>query len=489
LVALFYFLSIALYLKARLTNNNYVTKYLLFSGSLISAILAMLSKENAYTLPFAIVLFELFFLRTGKFSINFRDYRILLLIGAFISFVLLVLFKFSLSIFNPIAPDFTNDYRTITPLNYLLTQFSVIIKYIQLLFLPISQNFDYDFKLSNNFFEIKTLLSFIVLLSCGAAALFLFNKNRIVSFCIFWFLLTLSVESSIIPIDDLIVEHRTYLPSFSFFLIISSGIYFLLWNEHKYLAASILAIIIVSNSFLTYERNKVWRNELSLWSDVVTKSPDKARPFANRGCALFLENKIYAAIDDFNKAIELQPSYTKAYFNRGVVYINANRNTEALNDFNKVIEQRSDFGEAYLNRGLLFEKEKKHALAIADFNKAISLDTNFTLSYFNRGNAFLNTNRNDEAISDYNKVIKQKPDFAEAYHNLGMAFYSKESNEEAISNYSKAIELKKDYAEAFYNRGFPEYDSGKKDIACIDWKKAIELGYQPATQIYNKFCH
>ena len=104
MVAMFYLLSLALYVKARLSDKGNISKTLLFTGSLISAVLAMLTKENAFTLPFAILLFEFFFLRTKKLSINFRDYRVILLIAALLGMIIIIPLKFSFSIFKPIPP-------------------------------------------------------------------------------------------------------------------------------------------------------------------------------------------------------------------------------------------------------------------------------------------------------------------------------------------------------------------------------------------------
>jgi hypothetical protein len=96
LVAMFYLLSIAFYVKARLSDKGNRSKVLLFIGSLVSAVLAMLTKENAFTLPFTIVLIEFFFLRTKKqFSRNFRDYRVILLIAAFIGIIIIIPLKSS----------------------------------------------------------------------------------------------------------------------------------------------------------------------------------------------------------------------------------------------------------------------------------------------------------------------------------------------------------------------------------------------------------
>jgi hypothetical protein len=116
LMAMFYILSLILYVKARLTNKGNSYKILFFTGSFISAMLAMLTKENAFTLPFAILLFEFFLLRTKKLSINFRDYRVILLIAAFLGLIIIVALKFSFSIFNPILRGVGHTY-TVTPLN------------------------------------------------------------------------------------------------------------------------------------------------------------------------------------------------------------------------------------------------------------------------------------------------------------------------------------------------------------------------------------
>ncbi|MEI6898349.1 MAG: hypothetical protein WCL00_00605 [Bacteroidota bacterium] len=163
MMAMFYLCSLILYMKARLSDKGSISKILLYSGSMVSAIFAMLTKENAFALPIAIILFEFFFLRTKKISIVFSDYRFILLISILFGIIVMVAIKLSSGIFKSVPPMNGHAY-ILTPINYLFTQFSVIVKYIQLLFLPINQKLDYDFPVSNSFFEIGTLLSFVVLL-------------------------------------------------------------------------------------------------------------------------------------------------------------------------------------------------------------------------------------------------------------------------------------------------------------------------------------
>jgi hypothetical protein len=109
--------------------------------------------------------------------------------------------------------------------DYLLTQFRVIVTYMRLLIFPVNQNFDYEYPVYHSFFDPQVAFSFIFLFMIFLGGIYLIYASRLAAakgnrhglrlaaFGIFWFFLALSVESSIIPITDVIVEHRLYLPS------------------------------------------------------------------------------------------------------------------------------------------------------------------------------------------------------------------------------------------------------------------------------------
>jgi hypothetical protein len=136
--AMFYFLGLVLYLHSRLTDNGRAKTRLLI-GCGISVLLACLTKENAFTFPFAIVLLEIFFLQTRPNAISFKDKRVLLIGAALVSLIALGFYAYSDYVLNPEYEDQNQGDNNITSWRYLLTQFSVILKYIQLLILPINQ--------------------------------------------------------------------------------------------------------------------------------------------------------------------------------------------------------------------------------------------------------------------------------------------------------------------------------------------------------------
>jgi tetratricopeptide (TPR) repeat protein len=322
-----------------------------------------------------------------------------------------------------------------------------------LLILPINQVFDYNYKLVTSFLDPRAWVCFLALLGLIALGIATFKKHRVISFGIFWFFLTLSIESSIIPLQDLIFEHRTYLPSFGFFLILAYLIYWLTWDKARTIGLSIFALIIVSNSVLTYMRNNVWKDEITLSTDSIKKSPGKARPYNNRGDALVDKDRFEEANKDFDKAIELLPTFAMAYYNRGNMY----------------------------------QKQKKYDQALADFNKAIRYRPDFDKAYNNRGTLYKETSRFDEAIVDYDRAISINPGYYMVYNNRGSVYILQKQYQLAIEDLDRAIAIKPDFAEAFGNRGIAKLKLANAD-GCVDLKTANDLGFLPAGEYYRLYC-
>lgn len=240
LAALFYLLSLVLFIKARLQNLRgakfYSPSHLgFYLGSLLAAFLAMKTKEITITLPAIILLYEFFFFSPSLMSLT---KKLVYLIPFLLTFFIIPLSRYGVGLLGisggtfigiaevgDVIGDATQETRALSRTDYLLTQFNVISTYIRLLFFPVNQNLDYDYPISRTLFEFPTFLSFLFLASVVAFGGWMFKKSRLISFGIFWFFITLSVESSIIPIRDVIFEHRVYLPSVGFVIFLTVAIY------------------------------------------------------------------------------------------------------------------------------------------------------------------------------------------------------------------------------------------------------------------------
>ena len=473
LATLFYLACLCLYIKSRLLQQqgeNIISSRISYCCSLIVAIMAMFTKEITVTLPLMVLFYEYFFLRIEKkfdWKHPFPFFATMLVVP--------------LTMFFTSSVDFMGMRRSlepasgISPWQYLITQFRVMVTYIRLLFIPVNQNLDYDYCISKSLLELPVLSSLVILASISTLAFKASSKYKLISFGIFWFFLTLLPESSVIPIKDVIYEHRLYLPmvGFSFFLV--SGIYHIFENKNLKLAVIVLLVITSCYAILSYKRNFVWENELTLWDDAAHKSPQKARPYNNRGNAYAQGGNLPQAISDYTMAIGIDRNYADAYYNRGNAYDNQSNFTQAISDYTKAIEINPRYAKAYNNRGVTYGHEDNLPQAISDYTRAIGIDHNYADAYYNRGNAYDDQGSFAQAILNFTRAIEINPKYADAYYNRGSVYSSQRKFPQAILDYTRAIEIDPNRANAYNNRGVAYRQEGNLPQAISDCTRAIEI--------------
>jgi len=286
-----------------------------------------------------------------------------------------------------------------------------MMTYLRLMILPINLNLDYDYPVFRNFFDFPVMAGFISLSAILIFAKRMFTKYRLISFSIFWFFLTLLPESSILPQADVIFEHRLYLPIVGYCLLLASFVYY--FPKRFKIIMLLLLVVILFNSFLTYQRNKTWANEIILWNDVVSKSPHKARGYINRGWAYYNQGNFNQALSDDDKAILINPKLLYPYDDRGLIYAKEGRFDDAILEYTKAIDLNPYFAEVYYNRGNSYYQLDNYQQALNDFNEAIIVNPEYVDAYNKRGNLFLKRGKTFQALSDYKKSIKIDPDQAE----------------------------------------------------------------------------
>lgn len=476
LATLFYLLSLILFIRGRLWQGDRNTSLLFFSASIFSGICGMLTKEIVFTLPFAILLYDYFFLKASPWKLELKDK------GLMVSFIMLTIFLLlifrvrSVYVFHTVEPGQGYAY-SISMQEYLFTQFRVILTYIRLLILPFHQNFDYDYPVSTTLFHIKTFLSFLALLGIALTGFLLFKKYRLIAFGIFWFILTLLVESSIIPISqNVIYEHRTYLSSFGFFIALTGGFFYLFQEKHLRIGVFILLVIASLNATLAYQRNKIWQDEYTLWADCLKKSPNKARVNNNFGNALFNKGDYEKALYYYNKAIFTNNHYADYYNNRGTAMSALGYTQKALEDYNEAIRLKPDYVDAYNNRGILYDKLGQYPQAIQDYNETIRRNHHYANAYNNRGTIYGRQGQYQKAINDFNKAITIKSNHALAHHNLGYVYSLLGQYQPAIKHYNNAITYDPKYSVAYQSRAIAYLKLGNTKQGCFDAQRACMLG-------------
>lgn len=506
LATLFYLLSLVMYSKWRVAfprTGKPGLSALRYLISVLCAVLAMKTKEIAFTLPLMIALYEVLFFEGPARK------RVLWLIPFFFTMLIIPLALFSAD--KPLGimisdMDEASSSATVSRWDYLFTQFRVIVTYLRIIIFPINQNLDYDYPVYHSLLQGEVAASSLLILSLFASGIYFWYRSRLTpsvfrlaSFGIFWFFITLSVESSVIPIQDVIFEHRLYLPLFGPAVLATTATFAIAnrwkdkWPIIEKALVLLLALATVVFTGAAYARNRVWQNEITLWSDVVKKSPGKPRGYNGLGLAYANAGQLDTALDLFDNAISLhktlQKSRDEAYgvvVNKGLVYFTKKDSDRAITEYNKAVLFAPELAPAYNNRGIVYYYQKQYGKAMEDFNKAIAMDPNYADAYHNRGIFFSDKGQIDNAIQDFDRAIRINPGKPVFHGRRGAEYVKNRAYDKAIADLTYALSRDRDRSDFYFSRGMAYEGAGELEKALHDYTTCLRLNPKYAKGHINR---
>ncbi|MDJ0703403.1 MAG: tetratricopeptide repeat protein, partial [Leptolyngbyaceae cyanobacterium MO_188.B28] len=208
--------------------------------------------------------------------------------------------------------------------------------------------------------------------------------------------------------------------------------------------------------------------------------------YARRGELYSLKPDYKKALEDLNRAIELDPDYQWAITGRGITYQSMERYDEALADLNRAIELDPDYQWAITGRGVTYRLMKRYDEALADFNRVIELDPEDQWAITGRGVTYRLMERYDEALADYNRAIELDPKYDWAIANRGVTYRLMKRYDEALADYNRAIELDPEDKLAIKSRGVTYRLMKRYDEALADFNRAIELDPEDKSAIKSR---
>jgi tetratricopeptide (TPR) repeat protein len=467
--AMFYILSLLLYVKGRLFGIN-PKRWLWFAGCIISWILALGCKQIAVSLPFFVLLYELYFFQNR--SVAWLKRKFPYIISLFVFFGVIAFAYKGSSPFQSILSDYS--YRDFTLTERVLTQFRVVIYYISLIFFPTPGrlNLLHDFEISHSLVDpISTLMSMGAIVGAIALAFCLARKEPLISFAILWFFGNLAIESSIINLE-IIFEHRTYLPSMLVWIIVVVLID--KFATRKSLSFCLLGIIAFTFSWWTYERNSVWASEMLFWTDCAKKTSGNPRVFHSLGKLHLRKKNIDEALEAFETALAIDPNFVLSYLGLGAALRSKGRIDDAISVHKKAIKIAPAYASAYHHLGEDYMTQLELDLAIETLHKAIKLNRNAHHAYNSLGLAYAKKGNGFKALEMYKKAIRIRPDFSLAYNNLGTLCLA-DDTDKSILFFRKAIELDPNSADAHSNLGLAMIKKGSFSVGISQFNKALWL--------------
>jgi tetratricopeptide (TPR) repeat protein len=464
------------------------------------------SKIVGATFPAALALLFIFLICPNKYPALYKTLTNRLFLFSY-AVILVLSLAFALKFYL-----LDRGFELYGNVGYFCAQVKIIVfYYLKILFWPINLNADIGYPYTPP--SVNATLILASLIGIGLIATAIFKGGQWAKICTGWFIFSLAPTSSILPLNDLAVERRVYLPA-------ALGISPLFSIAAHWIPKNIryvfLVFLLASFAILTAERNNVWNDELRLWEDALKKSPNSARPYANMGKALYekgqledaemylkksitknydletthynlaniyMDKKQYnLAEEEYIKAVGINPLYYQAYFGLGSVRNKTGRLKEAEKSYLTALNTRSDkvaadedYPIARINLGEVYGKMGRFEESIEQSEMALKSITNSFKAYYNIGTANMKLGRLEKAKESFLSSLNIKPDFENALFNLAFVYQKLKQFENSNKYFSNFLKIKKSFPNVYVSMGINYAQMNKLEQAASSFKKALQL--------------
>jgi tetratricopeptide (TPR) repeat protein len=381
----------------------------------------MLTKEFLFTAPFVIVLLDWLVMGAPLKTACRRALPHVLCLPIIPALIVLTAWaqhqghagaSAALNITNPYGPGYQYHYA--------LTQPSVILAYLRLILLPYGLNLDPDFPLCTTPLHPRFFISVLAIVAMVVGTWLWYRqqpqgvRRSLIFFGVLWFLINSAPDSSVVPLPDLMVEHRSYLPSIGAFCALACCAD-LLRTHFSHLRAAHHVIVGYAGAWIvalcagTFFRHEAWSSEVRIWEDAVTKSPNKLRPLINLGTAYYEAGKPVEATACFQRVLQIQPTCAVAYLNLAKMMNTASRFQDAravlqagIRHVPNDAELHFELGVSQCGLGQLREGEKS-------FQEAILLRATHVRSHLILGLIYAKFQQYEKALEYFRKADALQP--------------------------------------------------------------------------------
>ncbi len=357
---------------------------------------------------------------------------------------------------------------------YLITQPYVALLYFKTFFWPANLSADYDLNPLSTTDDPRFWAGVAFLVAFLATAIFAarHKETRVVGFGLLWFFIAL-LPTSLFPLAEVMNDHRTFLPYLGLVIAIAGAAALLsrrvslLRPTVKIAVACLVASFLCANGYATFQRNKVWRTEETLWHDVTVKSPGNGRALMNYGNTLMAKGDFSGALEYFHRAQALVPFYPVLFVNLGIAEGAVGHARLAEQHFKKALRLGPANPDCYSYYGRWLLSRSREGEALRLLRKAVELapmdagardalkqaegaaiddgaaETPATMVALSL--RLYREQRYEDAIAACRRALAIQPDYAEAWNNIGAALNQLGRYEEAASACEEALRYKPDF--------------------------------------------
>jgi tetratricopeptide (TPR) repeat protein len=394
---LFFFLALAVFLFRR--NAAISVPVVILVLALFA--MAFLTKEHTAVLPAFLLLTDYFWNPGFKFEGIKRNWKLYIPILA--GGVLAVSAVFAVLKRSDSAGFKLQDLQWY---QYLFTQFRSIWVYIRLYLFPVGQNVDHDLAISKTIFDHGAIFYMIGLLVLAALAWRFRREYPLASYGYFGFLVLLAPTSSVIPIQDVLVERRAYLPFLCLLLITVE--FLRRWKYGRGSLIATLGTVLLIAGALSYQRNELWANPIALWQDTVDKSPNRSRPHFQLAFAQMQAGQCQSAIQQFEMVSKLERPDSRLLVDWALAEDCALKTDSAIARL-KQAAQMDPSAHVYSLLGMMYGKQGKIPESLEALATGEKLDPKYEMIFVYRGNDYFTLGEYAKAADEFKRAVAINP--------------------------------------------------------------------------------
>jgi tetratricopeptide (TPR) repeat protein len=247
----------------------------------------------------------------------------------------------------------------------------------------------YPYPKDASLLSTKYIFAIALIVSITIVCLIIQKKQKFWLAAWGYYVITLIPVLGIIQVGGQSMADRyTYLPALGPFLVTGVATAWL-WKQitsfarwglfARTIIISGVFIVLLSLSYLTVKQIGVWKNDISLWTNVIENSPEPVLlAYTSRSMAFFSLGQFNQAIEDFTAIISLDPRSFPAYFYRGLSFYKTGQFEKAIADFTQASELTQNNPDIFISRGLAYSNTNRPGLALQDFKTACEMGDNFS---------------------------------------------------------------------------------------------------------------
>ncbi len=415
MAGLFYLLT--MYCVARAAGGERASAWQV--GAVASCALGMSCKQILVTAPVMAAFYDRAFWSASWTQVLRRRWR--LYAGLAATWGLLFLMG---SVREAVEKDAAVGFgvASVTPVQYLLTQFGVIRHYLRLAVWPAGLCLDHQWPIAHSFAEVAGPAVFVLALVALTAIAWI--RRPAEGFLGVWFFGVLLTTSSFVPIKDVIFEHRMYLSLASVTALAVLGGHWILQRiigapqRVQRIGFAMVSMVALALVVRTHIRNRDYGSAERMWTSVVERYPHHARALNNLGAAYVETGGLVEAERYCREAVHEDPSLYVAQYNLGHVLMLAGRGKEAIEPLERATRDAEVYPNAMLDLGTIYAGLGRLDPAISCFRQVIHAQPENADAYFNLGNALRSRGNRAEAAAAFREVLRLRPGDVEAQRML-----------------------------------------------------------------------